>query len=182
VVNELQAPLYVHHNPFSCQVSDHLPTTYTIGWARMRRLHISNYLGFAFEYMMGIVSLTLDGLLKEFPNLQFCFFEAGGSWLPWVMYTLDRVYKVEPQCARCDRPPSELIHEHCYVAVEPNEFCLPQAVQAIGSENFIIGSDYPHPPSTYPHTAAGIEQMAGLSEADKANILGQNLQKLFNIG
>jgi hypothetical protein len=77
----------------------------TIGWERMRRLHISNYLSFAFEYMMGIASLTLGGLRKEFPNLLFCFFEAGGSWLPWVMYTLDRVYKVEPQCARCDRGP-----------------------------------------------------------------------------
>jgi len=49
---------------------------------------------------------------------------------------------------------------------------LPQAVQAIGSENFIIGSDYPHPPSTFPTTAAGIEAMQGLSEQDKANILG----------
>jgi predicted TIM-barrel fold metal-dependent hydrolase len=75
--------------------------------------------------------------------------------------------------------PSELIRAHGYVAVEPDEFCLPQAVQAIGSENFIIGSDYP--PSTYPNTAAGTEPMAGLSEADKGNILGRNLEELFKI-
>ena len=68
--------------------------------------------------------------------------------------------------------PSELLRKAFYVAVEPDEFCLPQAVQAIGSENFIIGSDYPHPPSTFPNTAAGIENMAGLSEQDKENILG----------
>lgn len=179
--SELGVPLYVHHNPFSCQVSDHLPTTYTLGWERMRRLHISNYLGFAFEYMAGMASLTLGGVLKEFPSLKFCFFEAGGSWLPWLMYTLDRVYKVEPQCARCDEPPSELIKRSCYVAVEPDEGPLAQAVAAIGSENFIIGSDYPHPPSTYPNTAAGIETMPGLAEADKENILGRNLQKLFGI-
>ncbi|MGH9919115.1 MAG: amidohydrolase family protein, partial [Nitrososphaerales archaeon] len=101
-VSDLGLILYVHHNPFSCQVSDHIPTTWTIGWERMRRLHISNYLGFAFEYMVGMASLTLGGVLKEFPDLSFCFFEAGGSWLPWAMYTLDRVYGVEPQCARCD--------------------------------------------------------------------------------
>lgn len=180
-VEELDVPLYVHHNPFNCQVSDHVPTTYTLGWERLRRLHISNYLGFAFEYMVGMASLTLGGVLEKFPNLKFCFFEAGGSWLPWAMYTLDRVYKVEPQCARCSEPPSELIRRSSYVAVEPDEFCLPQAVSAIGSENFIIGSDYPHPPSTYPTTAAGIEEMEGLSAEDKENILGRNLQRLFKL-
>jgi predicted TIM-barrel fold metal-dependent hydrolase len=179
-VSELGVPLYVHHNPFACQVSDHMPTTYTLGWERMRRLHISNYLGFAFEYMVGMAALTLGGVLQDFPSLKFCFFEAGGSWLPWVMYTLDRVYKVEPQCARCDAAPSELIRDHCLVAVEPDEEPLVQAVAAIGSENFIIGSDYPHPPSTYPNTAAGIEAMA-LSEEAKANILGGNAERLFGL-
>jgi len=147
----------------------------------MRRLHISNYLGFAFEYIVGMASLTLGGLLKDFPNLKFCFFEAGGSWLPWAMYTLDRVYGIEPQCARCEIEPSEHIRQSCLVAVEPDEQTLAGAVQSIGSKNFIIGSDYPHPPSTYPNTAAGIEEMAGLSREAKDDILGRNLQELFAI-
>ena len=54
-----------------------MPTTYTLGWERMRRLHISNYLGFAFEYMVGMAALTLGGVLQDFPSLKFCFFEAG---------------------------------------------------------------------------------------------------------
>lgn len=180
-VHDLGAVLYVHHNPFNCQVRDHVPSTYTIGWERMRRMHVSNYLGFAFEYMMGMASLTLGGVLEEFPNLKFVFFEAGGSWLPWVMYTLDRVYGVEPQCARCTEKPSDLIRKSCFVAVEPDEFCLPAAVSAIGAKNFVIGSDYPHPPSTYPTTAAGIETMEGLSEQDKLDILGGNIQRLLGI-
>jgi aminocarboxymuconate-semialdehyde decarboxylase len=180
-VSELDVALYVHHNPFNCQVIDHVPTTYTLGGERLRRLHISNYLGFAFEYMVAMASLTLGGVLKEFPSLRLCFFEAGGSWLPWLMYTLDRVYKVEPQCARITRPPSEYIRRSCLVAVEPDEFCLPQAVAAIGSENFIIGSDYPHPPSTFPNTAAGIEEMQGLSPQDQENILGKNIARVLKI-
>ena len=180
-IADLGAVVYVHGNPFNCQVNDHVPSTYTLGWERMRRLHISNYLGFAFEGMMCCASLTLGGLLEELPDLKFCNFESGGSWLPWVYYTLDRVYGVERQCARCSTRPSELLRQAFYVAVEPDEFCLPQAVQAIGSENFIIGSDYPHPPSTFPTTAAGIENMAGLSEQDKENILGGNLTRVFGL-
>ncbi|MEE8519079.1 MAG: amidohydrolase family protein [Dehalococcoidia bacterium] len=180
-MNELGVPIYVHGIPFQCQVNDHIPTNWTIGWERMRRLHISNYLGFAFESMVCMASLTLGGLLKEFPNLKFAFFEAGGSWLPWAMYTLDRVYEIEPQCARCDIPPSEHIRESCVVAVEPDEAPIVGAIHSIGSKNFIIGSDYPHPPSTYPNTAAGIENMEGLSEEAKADILGGNMQSLFGI-
>ena len=52
----------------------------------------------------------------------------------WV----DRVYGVEPQCARCDVPPSEHIRESCMVAVEPDEGPLAGAIQAIGSKNFIV--------------------------------------------
>jgi aminocarboxymuconate-semialdehyde decarboxylase len=178
-VQEQGAVVYVHGNPFNCQVNDHLPTTYTIGWERMRRMHISNYLGFAFEGMMCAASLTLGGLLEEFPDLKVCNFESGGSWLPWLYYTLDRVYSVEPQCARCSVPPSELLRKAFYVAVEPDEAAIVHAVNAIGSENFIIGSDYPHPPSTFPNTAAGIATMDGLSEEARANILGRNLQRVL---
>ena len=97
------------------------------------------------------------------------------------MYTLDRVYEVEPQCARCEIPPSQHIRESCVVAVEPDERAIVGAIATIGSKNFIIGSDYPHPPSTYPNTAAGIEEMEGLSAEAKDDILGRNLVSFFNL-
>lgn len=180
-MNNLGVPIYVHGNPFSCQVQDHVPSNWTIGWERMRRLHISNYLGFGFEYMVNMASLTLGGLLTDFPNLKFAFFEAGASWLPWVMYSLDRVYGIEPQCARCEVKPSELILNSSYVAAEPDEDAIVGAIQTIGNKNFIVGSDYPHPPSTFPNTAAGILNMPGLTDEDKEAMLGGNLRRLFNI-
>ena len=64
---------------------------------------------------------------------------------------------------------------------ERDEWCLPQAIASIGSENFIIGSDYPHPPSTYPNTAAGLENMEGLTREQKENILGRNLMPWMKI-
>ncbi|NQV55230.1 MAG: amidohydrolase [Rhodospirillales bacterium] len=181
VVNQLGVPLYIHGNPFLCRVNDHVPSNYTIGWERMRRLHISNYIGFGFEYMMCMASLTLGGLLTDFPNLRFAFYEAGASWLPWAMYTLDRTFEVEPQCARCDTKPSEQIRETTMVGAEPDEFSLAGAVQTIGSKNIVLGSDYPHPPSTYPNTVTGLLEMEGLSEEAKEDILGLNLKRFFNI-
>lgn len=181
VMNELDVPIYVHGNPFTCRVSDHVPTNFTVGWERMRRLHISNYLGFGFEYMLCMASLTLGGLLKDFPNLRFAFFEAGASWLPWVMYTLDRVYGIEGQCARCEMEPSTHIRETCMVAAEPDETTLVGAIESIGSKNFILGSDYPHAPSTYPNTVAGLLAMDGLNDDSREDILGGNLYRLFKM-
>jgi aminocarboxymuconate-semialdehyde decarboxylase len=179
-VNELNVPLFVHHNPWNCQINDHVPTTFTVGGDRLRRLHISNYVGFAMEYMLAISSLTLGGVLREFPNLKFCFFESGGSWLPWMMFTLDHTYRVERQCARCDIPPSEHIKQSVLMAIEPDEKPIIGAIHSIGADNFIVGSDYPHPPSTYPNTAAGVENM-DLTREDKDKILGGNVQQLFGI-
>ena len=180
-VNDLDVPIIVHPAPFACQVTDHAPRTYRLGWERMRRLHISNYLGFAFEYMVALASLTLGGVFKEFPNLRFCFYEAGGSWLPWVMFTLDHTYNVERQCARCDIPPSEQIMRSCFIAVEPYEEPIVQTIAQVGSQNFLVGSDYPHPPSTFPNTAVGIERLEGLTQQDKDNILGLNARAVFQV-
>ena len=57
----------------------------------------------------------------------------------------------------------------------------PEFLMNYESDNFIIGSDYPHPPSTFPTTAAGIEAMQGLSEQDKANILGGNMMRVLGL-
>ena len=181
IMNQLKVPIYVHGNPFLCRVHDHVPSNYTIGWERMRRLHISNYLGFGFEYMVNLASLTLGGLLKDFPNLRFACFESGASWLPWAMYTLDRVFDVEPQCARCEIKPSEHIRQSCLIGAEPDEEALVGAVMSIGSKNFVLGSDYPHPPSTYPNTVTGLMDMEGLSDEAKEDILGGNLKRLFDL-
>lgn len=168
----------VHHNPFSCQVRDHVPTTDTLGGDRMRRLHVSNYLGFAFEYALAMASLTLGGVLEAVPALRLCFYEAGGSWLPWVLYTLDRTFRIEPQCARCSSLPSEAILRSCLVAIEPDEVPIRSSVAEIGSSCFVVGSDYPHPPSTYPNTVEGVRKLPGLTDADREGILGANFARL----
>lgn len=183
-VSDLGATIFVHHIPFQPEKGhvDHQPSSNILGYDRIRRLHISAYLGFGIEYIWGIACLTLGGVLEEFPNLKFCFFESGASFLPWLMFRLDQSFRVEPQCARTNTKPSELIRRSVFLGAEPDEFCLPQAIAAIGSENFIVGSDYPHPPSTFPNTATGIQTMEGLSEQDRTNILGGNVARIMSLG
>lgn len=183
-LNELDVTVFVHHIPQGCRgrtAIDHQPRYPMIGMERMRRLHIGTYLGFGLEYIMACAALTLGGVLDEFPNLRFCFFEAGASWMPYAMYGADRSFEIEPQCARTATLPSQLIKQHCLTAVEPAE-PLEQLVGAMGSENFFFGTDFPHPEfQRYHNTAAAILDRQGLSQADKDNILGNNIARCLRL-
>lgn len=183
-LHELDVTVFVHHIPQGCRGRtgiDHQPRYPMIGMERMRRLHIGTYLGFGLEYIMACAALTLGGVLDEFPNLRFCFFEAGASWMLYAMYGADRSFEIEPQCARSATLPSQLIKQHCLTAVEPAE-PLEQLVGAIGSEHFFFGTDFPHPEfQRYHNTAAAILERPGLSQADKDNILGNNIARFLRL-
>lgn len=45
---------------------------------------------------------------------------------------------------RVKMKPSEYFRRQCFIAIEPSESYLPQLIDAIGSDNLIFGSDYPH--------------------------------------
>ena len=108
-VNDLDIAVFVHQIPQGCggTAVDHVARYPMIGHERMHRLHIGTYLGFGLEYAMACAALTLGGVLDEFPNLRFCFFEAGGSWFPYAQLGGDRSFLIEPQCSRTSQCPAQ---------------------------------------------------------------------------
>jgi aminocarboxymuconate-semialdehyde decarboxylase len=182
-VNSLGMTLLVHHVPQGClgAIVDHMPRYPMIGQERMRRLHLGTYLGFGLEYTIAAAALTLGGVLDEFPNLRFCFFEAGGTWLAYAMYGSDRSFMIEPQCSRTKELPSELMKRHCFSAVEPMEN-ISQLVGLIGSENYFFGTDYPHPEyETFRTTVENVESQEGLTDQAKENVLGGNIARVLGV-
>jgi len=117
-------------------------------------------------------------VLTASPTCGFAFFEAGGSWLPWCCYTLDRVWRIEPQCARCSVAPSELIARIAWSPSSPTRRHSRTRSPRWGARTS-SSARTTRTPVDYPTTAAGIEEMAGLSEADRAGILGGNLARLL---
>jgi predicted TIM-barrel fold metal-dependent hydrolase len=67
-------------------------------------------------------------------------------------------------------------------AAEPAEH-LEQVVEAIGSELFFFGTDFPHPEfRRYHNTAAAILDRPGLLQEAKDNILGNNIARCLRLG
>ena len=49
-------------------------------------------------------------------------------------------------------------------------------------DNYLWANDYPHHEGTWPHSAAAIERtMGGLTDEQRAKVLGLNAARLWNI-
>ena len=160
---------------------DHQTSYPMVGTERYHRMHIGTYLGFGIDYTVACAALTLGGVLDQFPKLRFLFFEAGATWMPYAMHGADRSFYIERACSRTDTRPSELILRHCMTAIENME-PLEQLVAAYGADNFVIGTDFPHPEfQRLPNAATDITGNAQLSEQDKRKILGGNLARALKL-
>ena len=181
--NDLDIVCMVHNNtqPCSGTILDHTTSYPMVGTERYHRLHIGTYVGFGIDYTVACAALTLGGVLDVFPNLRFLFFEAGAAWMAYAMMGCDRSFYIERACSRTNTPPSELIKRHCLTAIESLE-PVDQLVEAYGSDNFVIGTDFPHPEfQRLPNATTDITDRPGLSEEDKRKILGGNLARAFKL-
>ncbi|HEY9651046.1 MAG TPA: amidohydrolase family protein [Coleofasciculaceae cyanobacterium] len=99
------------------------------------------------EHMMALLALIEGGVLERHPNLRVGFLESGCGWLPYWLWRLDEVeYKNLAWEVRDNvkMKPSEYFRRQCFISIEPSEPYLPQLLNYIGSENLIVGSDFPH--------------------------------------
>jgi aminocarboxymuconate-semialdehyde decarboxylase len=181
--SSLDLACMVHNftQPCGGNILDHTTPYPMVGTERYHRLHLGTYLGFGIDYAVSCAALSLGGVLDEFPDLRFLFFEAGAGWMTYAMYACDRSFYIERACARTNTAPSELIKSHCFTAVESLE-PLEQMVEAYGSDNFLIGTDFPHPEfQRLPNATTDITDKPGLSEEDKRKILGGNLARALKL-
>ena len=182
-VSDLDMTCFVHDTPQPCGGSIlHHTTPYPlVGTERYQRLHIGTYLGFGIDYTVAAAALTLGGVLDEFPNLRFMFMEGGALWMSYAMAGADRAFFIEPACSRTRNRPSELMMKHFVTEVQGLE-PVEQIVAAYGSEYLFLSTDFPHPEfQALPNSTGDISEKAGLSEQDKANILGGNLARFLKV-
>ncbi len=99
------------------------------------------------EQMMALLALIEGGVLERHPRLRVAFLEAGCGWLPYWLHRLDALeyaHFPEEVAANVKRKPSEYFKRQCFVAIEPDEPCLPALVAHLGADNLLFGTDFPH--------------------------------------
>lgn len=103
------------------------------------------------NYMTHVNSLVCEGVFEKFPKLKFVAIEGGISWLPHLMWRMDKNYKALRESAPwLKRFPSEYIVDHIRLTTQPIEEPnapeqFVQILHMISAEKTVMfSSDYPH--------------------------------------
>lgn len=170
-----------------CEVE--LPVTFHISTgrdprtARSRGGAIINYtvhsLGPTIE---PIANICASGVAEMFPALRFGTIEAGIGWLPWALQAMDEAYRkhhmwVKP---KLEMMPSDYFRRQGFASFQDDRAGIDLAREHNLIDNFIWANDYPHHEGSWPHSAEAIERtMGGLTDAERAKILGLNSARIF---
>lgn len=132
--------------------------------------------------MSALVSFCGGGVFDRFPSLRAGFLEANCSWAPWLLHRLDEHY--DEYVGRFEialsKDPSEFFRSNCWVSVEADEAPATLYVQALGNDNVVFSTDYPHPDSKFPNAVDAF--LAGaLDDDSKRKFLWDNCVRLYDL-
>jgi predicted TIM-barrel fold metal-dependent hydrolase len=112
-------------------------------------------------YIAHLVSLLVEGTFVKFPSLRVLLLEGGVSWMPPILWRLDKNWKGLRQTVPwLDRPPSEYASDHILLSTQPiEEPDRPEHFKSIlemfdAGRMLVFSSDFPHWDGDTPDFAA----------------------------
>lgn len=113
--------------------------------------YVEEYVDMAAVFQSQVLSMIVEGVFDRFPTLRVALIEGGFTWLPGLMWRIDKEWKGLRREVPWNRQlPSDYIREHIRVTTQPvdappNPRQLLQVIDQIGSEDVLMfATDYPH--------------------------------------
>jgi len=138
-------------------------------------------MGATYQVIPAMASLVLSGHFDRFPNLKLLCVEAGAGWAPYIAHRLDEKYEMFGYAEKTKLEPSEYMKKNVYYVVEPREKNIDSCMDIIGEDQFLWGSDYPHVDSSADSLDQIFASTAGLNDARRRKVLGENARKLYRL-
>ena len=114
-------------------------------------------LGMEFEVMLALGRLIFTGTLERLPGLRLVASHLGGG-LPFLQGRMDHGYQVHPDCRQhIAKPPSAYLRQVYYDAVAFHPPALRCAVESVGADRLVLGSDFPQAMGDLAGTVKAIE-------------------------
>ncbi len=168
-----------------------LPVTFHVSTGRDPRAvggnggAIINYVCHSMETTIEpLVQLITSGVFERHPGLRAGSIESGIGFFPWLAETMDYAYRVHHFWVRPVIPelPSVYLRRHCFASFQEDHHGMATAEETGLVDCYLWANDYPHHEGSWPSSSASVErQMAGLSDASRAKILGLNAARIFNL-
>ncbi len=139
--------------------------------------------GLVSNYVSHLVSLIAEGVFVKYPSLKFALLEGGVSWLPAIMWRMDKNWKgLRRTVPWLDRLPSEYIAEHIMLTTQPieepqNSKHLEQILSMFDAKSMLMFStDFPHWDGDTPDFAA-----QKLPIEIRPQVMSENARKLYRL-
>jgi len=135
------------------------------------------------ELMLAFASFAAGGVLERHPRLRCAFLEGTCGWLPWWLWRLDEAWeKFGPGSEiQISQLPSQYFFRQCYIATDADEKPLRQVIEAIGDDNIVVSTDYPHSDGLFPTAIEEFVGLEGVTDKSKSKILWDNCARLYNL-
>jgi len=159
----------------------HDPTKLTGVYFRGRGGAVLNYVETTYGGQRAVTKLIASGALDRHPDLRVLVSEGGATWGPFLADRMDEGYRQHSAGVRpkLSKRPSEYIFEQVYASFQHDASAV-LACTAMGWQNVMWGSDYPHFEGTFGHTQATLHQLFdGVDPVASRRIRIDAFQELF---
>ena len=138
------------------------------------------------------IHLLLSGVFERHPRLKFVITEQGAAWIPPLLKRMDstlaRIKKTGAtgeirygEDSILPKSATEYFHQNCYVGISQPRPADVAAIDELGIDRFMWGSDYPHDEGTHPYTREHLRQLFwNKDEQWMRKLLAENAADLYD--
>src|SRR5207237_6039170 len=136
----------------------------------------------AFYPALSLCDMIFSGVFERHPALTVAIVEFELAWAPHVLAAMDYTYRERHEEAiyrfKGDLRPSDFFRRNVVLSFQEDALGI-RVRDAIGVDNIMWGSDYPHSESTFPRSRKILADiLAGVPEDEQAKIVGGNTARV----
>jgi predicted TIM-barrel fold metal-dependent hydrolase len=151
-----------------------------MGWLFANRVQWQ--MGQPWQMQLAILHMIEGGAFDRHPDLRVGFFEGDIGWLPHWLGRLEATYDKFALLARHhERRPIETFRKQCWISGEPADRGLRHAVDLVGADRLVFGSDWPHMDGAWPDPIAVVRDRADLDDDMRRAFLCDGPAALFGM-
>lgn len=120
----------------------------SVGWVSS---YFEDHADYAMSFLEQVISLIAEGVFARFPGLKVVLQEGGFTWMPPLMWRMDRAYSLlRDDLPPMDMLPSEYCRKHFWFTTQPIEephrpADFMRVVRQLDMDDrFLFATDYPH--------------------------------------
>lgn len=131
-----------------------------------------------------IGDMIFSGVFDRYPGLRVGSVEHELGWIPFFLNRLDYTYTQRHGNARYTRfqtaeKPTDFFRRNVFCSFQDDALGIRER-HAIGLENLMFGSDYPHTESTFPRSIEIMsERLSDVPVAERSKIVFENAARLY---